>query len=263
MAGARHQTGDSGNGFTLIELLVVVAVIAVLLAVLMPSLRACREAAKRGTCSSQLRQITLAWTVYLDDSGGQFYQGVNANLNYGGWRGIKAWAPRPLNRYVGLAGDPCESDARLFRCPADRGGVPGSMLLEKAFRVNGTSYATNVFLIGQDHCGHFSEQTGPLDDQISQRLPDMNLKKVTANPSRLLLIGDFGWVNQWRGTALSQTSKELAEWHGKPEHFMMAFLDGHTSFMHIRRLVYVDSGWVVLPFKDLFGLAQEVQDPNQ
>jgi len=51
-------------GFTLIELLVVVAIIALLVAILLPSLTRAREIAKRATCGSNLRQIGVSATTY-------------------------------------------------------------------------------------------------------------------------------------------------------------------------------------------------------
>ena len=51
------------KGFTLIELLVVVAVIAVLLAVLMPALGQARALAKRVRCGANLKQLALAWKM--------------------------------------------------------------------------------------------------------------------------------------------------------------------------------------------------------
>lgn len=53
-------------GFTLIELLVVVAIIAVLMAILLPSLAAARESAKSTSCHVNLRSIGQATQMYAD-----------------------------------------------------------------------------------------------------------------------------------------------------------------------------------------------------
>lgn len=52
------------RGFTLIELLVVVGIIALLLAILLPSLSNARESARAAACLSNLRQLAMAAQAY-------------------------------------------------------------------------------------------------------------------------------------------------------------------------------------------------------
>lgn len=71
------------KAFTLIELLVVVAIIALLISILLPSLSRARELAKRAVCASNLRGLGQAMVIYANDNTEQ-YPAHPVNPTYAG-----------------------------------------------------------------------------------------------------------------------------------------------------------------------------------
>jgi prepilin-type processing-associated H-X9-DG protein len=118
-------------------------------------------------------------------------------------------------------------------------------------------------LVGQDQLYVPSEQFAILHEEINKRLRNLTLNRVSQH-SRLLLIGDYGWINQWKPLPHpSEDLKELAEWHGRTDSFNMAFLDGHAEYLGIGKGIYVADEYSVVPFEELFGLARELQAQEQ
>lgn len=82
------------GAFTLIELLVVIAIVAILAAVLFPVFARAKEAAKKATCTSNLKQLGTAWELYLSDYDDRMPDRRDLKLTAeGGYRPWTLWPP--------------------------------------------------------------------------------------------------------------------------------------------------------------------------
>jgi len=108
------------RAFTLIELLVVIAIIAVLLGILLPSLAGARDAGQQTACASNLRQITLAATLYAQDNKDQIWPADQWSRLPG--EEADLWEPGLLYEYASNAQE-------IGECPKNkRRGIDGKNL---------------------------------------------------------------------------------------------------------------------------------------
>lgn len=204
------------KAFTLIELLVVIAILGILVALLMPAFGRARESARIAQCTSNLRQIGIAWYLYLDDHDENFpkrgYEAPDAETcgawTYGGKKTDSepyAAKIRPLNRYLDIDSDSDTAALEIFHCPSDTRPIP-ALKEDTVFSRYGTSYMLNMNLTGGD-CGW-----------------PRNLSSFTTPFSKLSVLQSLRFVG--RGSVHGK--------QGSNDRVNVLFLDGHVKMHNAR-----------------------------
>jgi prepilin-type processing-associated H-X9-DG protein/prepilin-type N-terminal cleavage/methylation domain-containing protein len=219
--------------FTLIELLVVVAIIAILAAMLLPTLNRAKFASKNTACKSNLRQQGLALHMYVMDTGYYPYT-VDANAS-------KTW-------YMFIAPN-YSYNYNVMTCPTFHGEYPIDQAIVWFFgnayhrgptpgHVAGVSYGYNGFGVGSANVTLWSVYLG-LGMQVNpgQSMPSVKESQVLM-PADMLAIADSfpqpGFPDIY-AFLLSISSTPSPERHNGGAN--LTFADGHVITERVSRIV--------------------------
>jgi prepilin-type processing-associated H-X9-DG protein/prepilin-type N-terminal cleavage/methylation domain-containing protein len=225
-ADIRNPVQRQRTAFTLMELLVVVGIIAVLASLLLPSLLSAKAAGYRAHCQSNLRQLGLALSLYVDDYG--VFPSADV-FSFAIWKSA-------LSYYLGPGLAP-ESPGSLLVCP--RAGLPEPA---RTYGYNGLGFGPGQGLFGEPRAHGFdpakeSQVLVPADmialgDGFSRAAPGQVLA-----PSDLLLRTE---------QAVSASPEALRFWaqaaalrHAHRAN--IAFCDGHVELIFNHKLFLDDS----------------------
>lgn len=136
VSASQESPAPTSAGFTLIELLVVFAIIAILAALLLPTLSRAKVAGRSATCRSNLHQIGLALQMYVDDH--RYYPGLEHTAPSPGVSGPAAVFQ--LQPYLSEV---------VFRCPVPEDNPSGIVVTvgtrERQTVVSHGAYGYNAF----------------------------------------------------------------------------------------------------------------------
>ncbi len=134
------------RGFTLIELLVVIAIIAILAAILFPVFAKAREAARKTSCLSNLKQLGTGMMMYAQD-----YDEIMPSARFGttpnGLWGTPTWNAYGWS-YVFALMDPYTKNSGIYGCPSTQGTMvgPATNRIKVSY-----GYSEYIYNIGYGH----------------------------------------------------------------------------------------------------------------
>ena len=172
------DTARARKAFTLIELLVVIAIIAVLSALLLPALSSAKERARRTSCQSSIRQLSLAAHMYAEDNDQMLPSGAsNKGAEDDHLPVLSIATSNALVHYMGYN--------RMVHCPSFR-----NYFIDR-FADQPFDAKEYGFVIGYNyHGGHINTPWPALPGSSGQWISP---QRLTADPS-LVLVSD---LNDW------------------------------------------------------------------
>ena len=239
------------KAFTLIELLVVVAIIALLLSIVMPALRAAREIAQRTICSSNLRQWNLMVKFYLDDNANVFPDSGTPGLtgwNHGQWwiQRFKIYGyddmdvllcPKAILPPEHAPGDEAVFPTKHNECWGSLDRPPAAPVREWTW----ASYAPNAWIMDTRY--HTWGAPGPKEWFWGR------LDKVSA-PYQVPLFADSRWVDVWPHHTDAPGDQEWGG-SGSSGYMPTVTLTRHGSKTNV---VYMDGSGAGVDIKELWNL---------
>lgn len=171
--------------FTLIELLVVISIIALLIAILLPTLGSAKDSARAVICSSNLRQLGLVFWMYADDHDEQLPPALIGTITSGNWQYF-------IGPYLKL-NQPYRFGLDYLPCPVEVGSYNGQFMTWHAWGSVG-SYGVNYAGNGSQPFGYWRTTDGPINKQGSKKITEVIGRNFLAADATLPYIENPGWL---------------------------------------------------------------------